>query len=246
MNGKKARQFHRMLRTSYEQLKHRLGANSDLNKLPVQIYKKYQRAPQIKLPKSTEISIDLTAAIISRYTAANFSLTEISLQDLANLVDVSVGLRDRNTNSKFRHHPSGGGLYPIELYLLIESDVVSDVESGLFHYNVLDHTLEQIGGKPEMLEAKAAMNINREVPIICMLSACWERNMQKYDDFGYKIVLLEAGHIAQNLILTARGIGLQSWPFVHFNEKELNVALDLEMRNEEDVIYCIGLGKPAN
>ena len=54
-----------------------------------------------------------------------------------------------------RAYPSGGARFPLEIYVFLFK--CKDLVSGIYHYNVLDHSLEKIldenvFGRDKMLE----------------------------------------------------------------------------------------------
>jgi SagB-type dehydrogenase family enzyme len=142
--------------------------------------------------------------------------------------------------------PSGGGLYPLEVYLLVLQG--EDVAAGVYHYAAQAHALEQLGslalpgafvgqlflGQPYL--ARAA--------VVVVLTAVVERSLGKYQDRGYRYLLLEAGHVAQNLNLAAAALGLGSLNLGGFFDCDLGSLLGLDLEAEVP-LYGIALGVPA-
>ena len=144
-----------------------------------------------------------------------------------------------------RSVPSAGGLYPLELYASLHS--VSEVPDGLYHYNVLDHALERLRAPldPHMLaEAVIPAPFLVNANVLVFISAVFDRTLGKYGARGYRYILLEAGHAAQNLCLVAAERGLASLCVGGFMDARLNGLLELDPRLEATV-YCVGLGHAA-
>ena len=59
---------------------------------------------------------------------------------------------------------------------------------------------------------------------------------------GYRYLLLDAGHVCQNLALAAEQISSAICPIAAFNDVDLNKALNLDGENEF-VVYLASLGK---
>jgi SagB-type dehydrogenase family enzyme len=78
---------------------------------------------------------------------------------------------------------------------------------------------------------------------VIVLSANFGRTLKKYGARGYRYVLLEAGHVAQNICLTAAELGLGSLCVGGYRDRGLNHALGLDGQHEA-VVYCIGVGYP--
>ena len=74
--------------------------------------------------------------------------------------------------------------------------------------------------------------------------AVLDRTLHKYGARGYRYILLEAGHAAQNLCLLAAERGLSSLCAGGFIDTRINALLDLT-QGREAVVYCVGTGHPA-
>ena len=68
--------------------------------------------------------------------------------------------------------------------------------------------------------------------------------MSKYGHRGMRYILLDAGHICQNLLLAAEALGHSACPVGAFFDEEINNLLGLD-RNEESVIYMAAAGPGA-
>ena len=142
-----------------------------------------------------------------------------------------------------RFYPSGGARYPLEVYLLIQR--VDGVEPGIYHYNVKDHRLELLTKeKKEIEKLKEGLFYpwSRDAAVAFFVTAVWERNFMKYKDRGYRIVLMEAGHLGQNLALTAAALGIGCCNSVGFHNQRINEVLDIE-NEDESSLYLALLGK---
>ena len=76
------------------------------------------------------------------------------------------------------------------------------------------------------------------------LSAVFARTLKKYGPRGYRYILLEAGHCAQNLCLLAAERGLATLCLGGFQDTKLNRLLGLDGTTEA-VVYCQGVGYAA-
>src|SRR5262245_13604868 len=111
----------------------RLGAN-----------KRFIGAPVVALPACRPCPTSLGDALRERRSTREFTDRPLALQDLSDLLGLSMGVTgdvlDRDVRR--RAHPSGGGLFPIEPYLLVES--VEGLRPGVYHYSPVLHQLETI------------------------------------------------------------------------------------------------------
>ena len=141
--------------------------------------------------------------------------------------------------------PSAGGIYPLELYLTCQR--VEGLENGLYHYNVRDHSLEPVRSGslfPELSRSLINQSYLNDANVICLFSAVFDRNLVKYGPRGYRYILMEAGHAAQNLCLMALERRLGSVCMGGFFDAEVNQFLGID-GIQEAALYCVGLGYPA-
>jgi SagB-type dehydrogenase family enzyme len=85
-------------------------------------------------------------------------------------------------------------------------------------------------------------NIAYEASLIIFITAIFERSTLKYSDRGYRFVLLEAGHIAQNINLVINGMGLGCINLGGFFDRQVDELLELDGINHS-TIYMIAIGK---
>lgn len=141
--------------------------------------------------------------------------------------------------------PSAGGLYPLELYLLLRC--VEGIADGVYHYRVRDHAIERLAELPEREALSAALLAEpflEHANAIVLFAAVLDRTLHKYGARGYRYILLEAGHAAQNLCLLAAERGLSSLCVGGFIDTRMNALLGLK-DGREAVVYCVGTGHPG-
>jgi SagB-type dehydrogenase family enzyme len=144
-----------------------------------------------------------------------------------------------------RSVPSAGGLYPLEVYVLAQR--VLEVADGLYHYSVLGHSLEPVrtGDFAAPLgRCLVDQYYFASANAVVFFSAVFRRTLAKYGPRGYRYILLEAGHAAQNLCLLAAEQGLGSVCIGGFFDARLNQFLGLDGVSE-GVVYCVGVGHAA-
>lgn len=203
-------------------------------------FKEYQRAQKILLSTPT-LSSDLCEVLQNRTSSRVFT-KKITKEQLSGLLYWSLGLLEKG-ETKHRTYPSGGGFYPLEAYLAI--DFVEGIDSGVYHYNVRENTLELLPfvNAAEIIEALKLENTNIESPSLALLlSFVEQRSHHKYGVFSNKLGLLEAGHVGQNLYLVAAALGFGICG-LGLGEKvhSLNQQLRLDGENE-CVVYGFAIG----
>lgn len=138
--------------------------------------------------------------------------------------------------------PSAGALYPFELYVAVRS--IEGIGDGLYHYQALDHALEpmKMGAVVKELGDLLLGQYYLETANVALIfAAVFERTLKKYGPRGYRYVLFEAGHAAQNVCLLATEMELGSICTGGFYDGRLNRYLGLDGTSEA-ALYLVGLG----
>lgn len=213
------------------------GAVSDNLKFgdSLPLYKTYPNCAKILLPHVEFDGLSLETAIQLRQSIRSFKDSSISLPDLSLLFRAACGIMRHSPdemNSR-RSVPSGGALYPLEIYVVTEN--VDDLDAGLYHYQVSDHSLEKIRDGSLSDEIHAAANGQACVghsPATIILTARFARSTHKYADRGYRYTYIEAGAACQNIYLQATSLELGTVAVGAFNDVALNDLLRIDGRDE--------------
>lgn len=214
-------------------------------------FKEYLRSPTHALPLSAPAPMPLAEAIATRLSCRRFSSDPVKVAELSALLKAAYGVQGVVSIGAAEHHerpvPSGGGLYPLEIYLLARR--VESVASGVYHYAALSHILEEVRvlPLPDALVSQLFMGQTylENAAAIFVITAVFERSLFKYGDRGYRYILFEAGHVAQNINLTAITLGLGSFNLGGFFDVYLAELLGLDLE-EEAPIYGVALGIPGS
>jgi SagB-type dehydrogenase family enzyme len=205
-------------------------------------YKTDPDAEQITLPDARGYrGLSLEEAIATRRSIRDYAPESLSLEGLSRLLYAAQGITDPRRG--FRAAPSAGALYPIETYAVAHD--VAGLEPGLYHYAVADHALERlrVGNlRAQIMLAGIGQEMLGQAQVCFVLSAIFQRTRWKYRERTYRYVLLEAGHIGQNLYLAATSMGLGACAVGAFLDDELNDLLGLD-GEEEAALYIISVGK---
>jgi SagB-type dehydrogenase family enzyme len=81
--------------------------------------------------------------------------------------------------------------------------------------------------------------------VVLLIAADVQRLLRKYGDRGYRYILFEAGHVAQNLNLVAGALGLGSCNLGGFFDQELGHLLQLDAESEI-ALYGVAIGVPES
>jgi SagB-type dehydrogenase family enzyme len=206
-------------------------------------------ADPVKLP-GLDPGSPLSQLFSSRRSCRSFAQKSLPAASLGALLSGAYGLTNFVTlPNGFRFHsrpvPSAGGLYPLEMYLL--TNRVEGIDDRVYHFEAAAVQLRPIAPKPnadELARMLLAQQFLENANVVIFITAVFHRTLSKYGSRGYRYVLLEAGHVAQNLCLLASEMNLGSLCAGGFWDSRLNRFLGLD-GVDEAAVYCVGLGHPA-
>jgi SagB-type dehydrogenase family enzyme len=205
-------------------------------------YKIYPDAERIVLPDPRGFrGLSVEEALEMRRSVRDYAGQALSLEMLSRLLWAAQGITQERL--EFRAAPSAGALYPIETYPIVHS--VSDLESGIYHYAVREHALDRLQEgdfRGHVTLAGLYQGFLGQANVCFVLSAVFQRARWKYHERAYRYVLLEAGHIAQNLYLEATSMGLGACAVGAFFDGKLNDLLGLD-GVDEAALYIISVGE---
>lgn len=206
-------------------------------------------APWLALPPAAVPDAPLGRVIGDRVSCRAFADTAIGLDALATILHTAYGVLGRSADNRFdivdRPVPSAGGLYPLELSVLVRA--VQGVESGVHHYLPHAHGLERLrtGALPPSFTRYLFMGQDWVVraAVVLVVSAVTHRSLTKYGDRGYRYLLFEAGHVVQNANLVATALGLGAVNLGGFFDDELAGLLRIDVE-QEIPLYATAIGTP--
>lgn len=139
--------------------------------------------------------------------------------------------------------PSGGGLHPVEAYLIVQN--VEGVVPGLYHYHPIAHALEPLPAPDRPLQELAMAAVAEQhwfanAHVMVLLAPRYDRNFWKYRNHAkaYRAIALEAGHLSQTLYLSATEAGLAAYITCAINEVPLERAFALDPISSGALAIC--------
>jgi SagB-type dehydrogenase family enzyme len=119
--------------------------------------------------------------------------------------------------------PSAGGLQSVELYLVV-LDPATWLPAGLYHYDRPGHHLSRIAGgarRDDWLAWVPSLHDVRGGSLLWVIAGDLGRTEAKYGERAHRLLLLEAGHLMQNLCLLSWSLGLSTVPSGGFLERAI-------------------------
>ncbi|MEH7305894.1 SagB family peptide dehydrogenase [Neobacillus drentensis] len=136
-----------------------------------------------------------------------------------------------------RFAPSGGALYPNELYVYLK---IEDLPFGVYHYDVAHHRLVLL--REGNFDSYIACALGNR----CDVSSCFGtvfvstmfwKNFFKYNNFSYRLQGLDAGVMIGQLLEVAKRFGFSSGVYYQFLDRAINHLIGLS--EQEESIYAV-------
>ena len=174
-----------------------------------------------------------------RRSTRKYANYNISMNELYHLLHHAYGITARQKGEgesagdaewSWRTVPSAGGLYPLELYVVI---INGQIPKGLYHYCPERNGLELIDERVDAAAIEQATSASNFVDAynasaVLLTSAVFERTFIKYRERAYRFILQECGSVSQNLSLNAEAIGLGSCLLGGFMDESVNELLGID------------------
>jgi SagB-type dehydrogenase family enzyme len=180
----------------------------------------------------------LDRLMIRRRSTATFSTEPPSKGALSRLLSFAHGICADSSRGPV---PSAGGMQALELYVVAFER--SWLPAGIYHFDRAGNHLSQIvsaASRPEWLPHVPSLARVKGGAVLLVLVGDYGRVRVKYGDRGLRFLLIEAGHLAQNLCLLGSTLGLGVLPLGGFFEREIGRHLALPASDE--VLYLLLCG----
>jgi len=209
----------------------------------------YLGYPIQPLPPAPPLEGRLSEVMTARRTGRDIGPGPLSAEQLSALLFYSCGVTRDETAAgfprTFRVTPSAGALYPLELY--VHTRDTAAVAAGLHHYEPQRGRLRTLTPGDQTAAVAATLvepQLAERSSALVFITAVFERATFKYGDRGYRFALLEAGHAAQNLVLTAQALGLGAVTLGGYFDRDADRLLGIDGL-EHATIYVIAVGHPT-
>jgi SagB-type dehydrogenase family enzyme len=209
----------------------RLALDPQLRETTRRASRTHPHRPAVRLPRPLKPPSRLTDVVDRRRSRLPEQRQPLALRDLATILHVAYGARATPAGSR-RPVPSAGALYPLELYVLAQD--VRGLADGIYHYDPYAHGLESLGPleRERFAGAWYEPDVADRAAAAIVLTAVFARTRCKYDLRGYRFALLEAGHVAQNLLLAATAVGGAALPYGGAYDRRLDALLGVDGLHE--------------
>lgn len=215
--------------------------------------------PPVVLPPQGRETIPLPFPVVSgpfrralqqRRTHRRFASGALSAQHLGTLLGVTFGVQAWAHTPEgplaLKTSPSGGARHSLEAWVWVRR--VEALDPGLYHYRSDVHGLTRLDDRPAPDRVTAwlpAQDGYEGAPVVVAVASVLARVAWRYRSArAYRVVLIEAGHLAQTFCLTASALGLAPFCTAALADSVIESHLGLDGQ-VSPVVYAMGAGRPA-
>lgn len=152
-----------------------------------------------------------------------------------------------NHYATLRTVPSAGARHPFECYLLVLH--VDGLKPGMYHYLPMEHSLELLSEidetDPDFMDLAArsvcGQKWAQKANVIFYFSTVMYRGEWRYGFNAHRVMLIDAGHVAENLYLACSALGLGTCAIAALDTDTASGMFGLD-GEEEEIFYCAPVG----
>jgi SagB-type dehydrogenase family enzyme len=188
---------------------------------------------------------DLIVAISNRRSRRRFTSERLSMEELAFLLWATQGIRQpAGGNLSYRTVPSAGARHSFETYLFVMR--VEGIQPALYRYLPVSN---------ELLFVSEVENMERRLAHACLgqsfvakgaVTFIWTtipyRMEWRYSLAAHRVILIDAGHVCQNLYLACEAIQAGTCAVAAYDQELLDELLPIDGIDEFSV-YLAPVGK---
>ncbi|HPZ09992.1 MAG TPA: SagB/ThcOx family dehydrogenase, partial [Candidatus Eremiobacteraeota bacterium] len=177
----------------------------------------------------------LINVINKRRSRRQFEEIPLTLEELSFLLWATQGVKEvLSSAAALKTVPSAGARHPFETYLFINR--ISGINKGLYRYLPLEHKLCFLYEDEKMNEKINDACMGQNFAGDCAVTFIWTvipyRTEWRYHVLSSKIILLDAGHICQNLYLASESIGAGTCAIGAYLQSKMDAILGVDGKDE--------------
>lgn len=207
--------------------------------------------PRINLPTRTEWRSKingkrLESVIGDRKSRRKYTDAKLSVAELSYLIWATQGLRSPGIEPPhFRTVPSAGARHSFETYLILQK--VETIAPGLYRYLPLSHELVLMQEadqtiKAQLTHAVFGQSFVAEGAAVFIWATVPYRMEWRYMEAAHRVILLDAGHVCQNLYLACEDIDAGTCAIAAYDQEAMDTLLGVD-GEEQFTIYLAPVGK---
>ena len=194
---------------------------------------------------SLPIEQDFLRIINSRKSHRVYTQEPMSLLELSYLLWCTQGVKSvrGKAYATLRTVPCGGARHEFECYLALQN--VVGLEDGLYHYLPMKHQMEFLGPKEDLEDfisrSLCEQSWAAKANAVFYYSCVFYRAEWRYGIWAHAPILMDSGHVTQNLYLACEALGLGGCAVAAVEPDVCNRAFGLD-GTEESIFYAMPVG----
>lgn len=195
------------------------------------------------------LNMSLETALSIRRTSWEFG-NRFDIPEIVKLLHLSLGVTKEMQYGPYvvkkKAYASAGAEYAVKPYMILKG----------FNHDLLDNKILEYNNEDEAFRVIDEAD-NRRLNSICSMTKFTEQNLinakcviffvtdlsvllSKYGRISYRLALIEAGHMCQNMQLVASALGLCSVPLGGYYDNYIKDLLKL--KNNQYCLYVLAVG----
>lgn len=209
--------------------------------------KAYQDGKTIELPDLDETIIknrDIFSCFINRKTNRLFDQnSNMTLKELSFILNMTQGVKNIRKDNKTlkKYVPSASGRHSFESYIF--ANHVEGLRPGLYRYLDLENKLLEIYIDDELkIKLDDALNgqiFGARAGIVLVWTSIPERMEWRFGELAEKLILIDSGHVCQNLYLAAEALELGACSIADYSQEKMDRLL--KINGHDEITTYIGL-----
>jgi SagB-type dehydrogenase family enzyme len=190
--------------------------------------------------------VDIYECLKDRRSVRQYKDEELTLKELSFLLWATQGV-DKVINDGYatrRPVPSAGARHPFETYIIV--DKVEGLQKGMYRYLPITHELLYMYSDDDMAqkvtEASLGQSFVGRSSVVFIWSCVAYRGEWRYSIMAHKPMLLDAGHICQNLYLACEAIKCGTCAVAAYDQTLTDNIIKVD-GEEEFTVYLSPVGK---
>lgn len=193
----------------------------------------------------------LFMALKNRRSIRKYADSKLTLGELSYLLWATNGVNERSDNGSVKRTiPSGGASYSIEEYVIVQN--VEGLVKGVYNYLPVQNKLVFIKPVQNITETIDSFMLDSKQPFLPYFARkaaaifAWTtipyRSEYKFDVMAHKKILIDVGHVCQNLYIASEGINSGTCAIGIYDQDMVDKLLEVDGK-DEFTVYLAAVGR---
>lgn len=196
--------------------------------------------------RKLNIDTDFLRIINTRKSHRVYTEESMTLLELSYLLWCTQGIKEirGKAYATLRTVPCGGARHEFECYMTVQN--VEGLTDGLYHYLPLTHQIEFLGEIADMrtfiTDSMCGQSWAAKANVVFYYSCVFYRAEWRYGIWAHAPILMDSGHVTENLYLACTSIGLGGCAIAAVEPELSNKQFGLD-GVEETIFYAMPVGR---